>query len=418
MRRRALLALPALLLTRCTGAATGGTAFTFANGIGTRAGGPNLALYAQADGGFTRATARNWVQPATVVDGLSRADELFPSNPIPAGTATPWRRAPSEPSIGYEGAAVLGGGRYDIDGYLDRNPATGLLVARGDTILVERYQYARTPAHRFASFSMAKTMTALLVGIAQAEGAIASLDAPASAHVPMLAGTEYGATPLRHLLTMSSGVRFREDYDGTDDSAILGRNTIGRATPGGAVAVAPFNDRIAAPGARYYYASAETYVLALVLRAALARPLSAVLAEKVWGPMGAEATATWMTDASGTELGYMGVNAVLRDYARIGLLMARGGATPSGRQAVPEAWIAAMTRAHVAQAGRFYGYGYQTWIFPDRESFAFQGVRGQVIFVHPRSQLVMAHTAVRPSSRDQGGADAVALWNGVRRAVG
>lgn len=418
MRRRALLALPALLLTRCTGAANGGAPFTFANGIGTRAGGPNLAFYAQADGGFTRATARNWVQPATVVDGLSRNDEIFPATPIPAGTPAPWHRAASEPAIGYEGAAVLGGGRYDIDGYLDRNPATGLLIAKGDTILVERYQYARTPAHRFASFSMAKTVTALLVGIAQAEGAIGSLDAPASAHVPGLAGTEYGATPLRHLLTMSSGVQFREEYDGNDDNAILGRNTLFRASAGGPAALAPFNTRIAAPGARFYYASSETYVLALVLRAALGRSLSAVLAERVWAPMGAEANATWLTDAAGTELGYMGVNAVLRDYARLGLLMARGGAAPSGRQAVPEAWIAAMTRAHVAQATRFYGYGYQTWIFPDRESFAFQGVRGQVIFVHPRSQLVMAHTAVRPSSRDQGGADAVALWNGVRRAVG
>ncbi|WP_203076938.1 serine hydrolase domain-containing protein [Falsiroseomonas ponticola] len=417
MKRRAFLALPALL-PACTAASSGSGAFTFANGIGTRAGGPNLAMYAQADGGFARATPRSWTTPATVVDGLSRNDEFYPANPIPAATATPWRRATAEPVLGYEGAAVLGGGRYDIDGYMDRNPATGLLVAKGDTILVERYQYARTPAHRFASFSMAKTVTALLVGVAQAEGAIGSLDTPAAAHVPGLAGTEYGATPLRHLLTMSSGVQFREEYDGNDDNAILGRNTLARASAGGAVALAPFNTRIAAPGARFYYASSETYVLALVLRAAFGRPLAAVLAERVWGPMGAEAQASWLTDASGTELGYMGVNAVLRDYARLGLLMARGGATPAGRQAVPEAWITAMTRPHVAQAGRFYGYGYQTWIFPDRESFAFQGVRGQVIFVHPRSGLVMAHTAVRLASRDAGGADAVALWNGVRRAVG
>lgn len=417
MRRRAFLALPALL-PACAAVAPGAGAFTVSGGIGTRAGGPNLSAYAQADGRFARATRRNWVEPGTVVDGLSRTDEFFPTNPIAAGNPSPWRRAPQEPAITYQGAAALGGGSHDITGYMDRNPATGLLIAKGETILVERYQYARTPAHRFASFSMAKTMTALLVGIAQAEGAIGSLDTQAAAHVPGLAGTEYGATPLRHLLTMSSGVRFREDYEPGDDVSILARNTFGRASPGGAVAVRPFNDRIAAPGARYSYASAETYVLALVLRAAFARPLATVLSEKVWAPMGAEATATWMTDAADTELGFMGVNATLRDYARFGLLMARGGATPAGRQAVPEAWIAAMTRAHVAQAGRFYGYGYQIWIFPDRESFALQGVRGQVVFVHPRSQLVMAHTAVRPGSRDPGSADAVALWRGVRQALG
>ena len=99
-----------------------------------------------------------------------------------------------------------------LDDYLARNPATGLLIAQGDTILVERYQYARTDQHRFTSWSMAKTVTAMLVGIAIAEGHIRSIDDHAAVYVPALAGTEYGRTSLRHLLQMSSGVRFVEDY--------------------------------------------------------------------------------------------------------------------------------------------------------------------------------------------------------------
>src|SRR5207247_2518552 len=79
----------------------------------------------------------------------------------------------------------------DLDRYLSRNPATGLLVARGDTILIERYQYGRNDRHRFTSWSMAKTVTSMLVGIAIAEGRIRSVDDPAAVYVPALAGTGY-----------------------------------------------------------------------------------------------------------------------------------------------------------------------------------------------------------------------------------
>ncbi len=86
-----------------------------------------------------------------------------------------------------------------IGDYLDTHPVTGLLIARGDTILFEHYRYARSDQDRLLSNSMAKTITALLVGIATSEGAIRSIDDTAATYVPELAGTEYGATPLRAL---------------------------------------------------------------------------------------------------------------------------------------------------------------------------------------------------------------------------
>jgi len=87
---------------------------------------------------------------------------------------------------------------------MTRNPATGLLVARDGSILVERYQYARTDRDRFTSWSMAKTVTSMLIGIAIGEGRIRSVDDPAATYVPALAGTEYERTSLRHLLQMAS----------------------------------------------------------------------------------------------------------------------------------------------------------------------------------------------------------------------
>src|SRR5262249_56920795 len=102
-----------------------------------------------------------------------------------------------------------------------RNPRTGLRTARDDTILYEHYQYARTDRDRFLSQSMAKTITAMLIGIAVSEGKIKSIDDPASAYVPGLANTEYGKTSIRDLLHMASGVSFTENYNGSDHVARL-----------------------------------------------------------------------------------------------------------------------------------------------------------------------------------------------------
>jgi CubicO group peptidase (beta-lactamase class C family) len=266
---------------------------------------------------------------------------------------------------------------------------------------------------------MAKTVIAMLIGVALNEGRIRSLDDLAQDYAPGLQGTEYGNTPLRHLLTMSSGVQFREDYDGQDDSARLSRATFVGQSEGGASVAKLFNRRIAAPGERWYYASAETFVLALVLRQAIGQDIATYFSDKIWKPLGAEQEATWLVDASGLEVGYMGFNATLRDYARLAMMMARSGVA-NGKQLVPAVWVQEMTTAHFlpSRTGRWYGYGYQTWIFPDLDgTYAFQGVRGQAIYVDPSRQLVMVHLAVRASARDPGGADTQALWRAVKQRV-
>ena len=170
---------------------------------------------------------------AFLVGSYSHLDQVFEGRLVRrATTPSPLARVASEPAVRYE----YQGHTFTLDDYLTRHPATGLLVARGDTILIERYQYARHDRHRFASWSMAKTVTAMLVGIALAEGHIRSVDDPAAAYVPALAGTEYGRTSLRHLLQMSSGVRFVEEYSGLDDVWRLAADTFRQ---GGAEASTP-----------------------------------------------------------------------------------------------------------------------------------------------------------------------------------
>jgi CubicO group peptidase (beta-lactamase class C family) len=415
----------AVLVTACISPPTSrdGTATAEPHGPRFAAGGPEADAYGAA-GGYPIGNRWYFFDVPVLVGSHSHLDEIFEAAWIrKASTPSRLRRAP-EPVIVW----TFQDREMTLDDYLARNPATGLLIARGDTILVERYQYGRTDRHRFTSWSMAKTVTAMLVGIAIAEGRIRSVDDLASVYVPALSGTEYGRTSLRHLLQMSSGIRFSETYFGGDDVMRLVFDTYMRQGAGGVSAVTTFDERERPAGTRFAYASAETQVLGLVLRAAIGRPVAAYLEEKIWQPIGAEADASWLIDASGQEATFCCLNAVLRDYARLGLLLAQDG-TWKGRRIIPAAWIRRATtvrddQPHL-QPGRatpFWGYGYQTWIYPSpdgRRMFALQGVRGQAIYVDPRRRLVMVHTAVRKEAVDRRGIrETNALWEGVLRALG
>jgi CubicO group peptidase (beta-lactamase class C family) len=160
-----------------------------------------------------------------------------------------FQRASTEPRIAYE----FQSNRYTLEEYLNCNPTTGLLIAKDDTILFEHYQYARTDRHRFLSQSMAKTITAMLIGIAVSEGAIKSIDDPAAIYVPRLVGTEYGKTAIRDLLHMASGVAFTENIDGKDDLSRLGVDIFGPPRMRMDVSVAQFNVRAAPAGTKWNY---------------------------------------------------------------------------------------------------------------------------------------------------------------------
>jgi len=313
-----------------------------------------------------------------------------------------------------------------VDDFMDAHPNTGLMVLKGDTVLAERYQYDRTAQNRFESASVAKTVLGMLVGIAIQEKKIASIEDKAEKYVPDLKGHPYGETSIRHLLTMSSGIQFTEYPLATrDEGRKLINNTIFRKTEGGADAVKEFDRREAPAGTRFNYASADSEVLGLVLAKATGQPVATYLSEKIWQPMGAEANATWLVDKGGYEATYCCLNAVLRDFARFGVLLANYGAL-DGKQIIPAEWVKAATTPSapylaVGVATPYNGYGYQTWILGDGRPransirdggsptsalvgspmFAAFGVRGQAIFIDGASKLVVVHTAVWPDGSDQ-----------------
>ena len=239
-RHRAVsLAVPSLLAIACVAAALSfvprpaaaqASAVPSEAGPRYRADGVDADAYGRSEGYPTCKGMAYVREDRCRVGALSHFDTVFPARVIAAPkTPSVLARAPSEPSIRY----TFDGQTSTLDQYLERQPVTGFLIAKGDTILVERYQYARTDKHRFTSFSMAKTITALLIGIALKEGAIRSIDDLAEIYVPGLKGTEYGRTPIKALLQMSSGVDFSEVYwDTTSDIWTLSRLTIQQGTRG------------------------------------------------------------------------------------------------------------------------------------------------------------------------------------------
>jgi CubicO group peptidase (beta-lactamase class C family) len=419
-----LVVVIATLLTACAAPAPIRDGATISEQTAPRfaAGGPDAEEYGARDAYPIGDRSTFFFHRLFLVGSHSHLDAVFEGHVIRKAVTPSRLTRVAEPAIRWD----FQGAVFTLDDYLGRNPATGLLVARGDTIYVERYQYGRNDHHRFTSHSLAKTVTSMLIGIAIAEGRIRSVDDVAAVYVPALADTEYGRTPLRHLLQMSSGILFVENYSGADDVTTLAASTFLQWDAGGVAAVTPFNKRVRPSGTVFAYASVETQVLGLVLRNAVGRPVSNYLEEKIWQPIGAEADATWLVDREGQEATYCCLNAVLRDYARLGMLLAKDG-NWRGRQIIPAAWIKDATTVRVDQphlrpgvVTPSFGYGYQTWIFAgERRMFALLGVRGQAIFVDPTSGLVMVHTAVRKRpSGDPGEREAVALWRGLVRSLG
>lgn len=374
-----------------------------------RADGPNADEFGQKEG-YPSCKGIDYIEQTRCrVGALSHYDTLFAARTITAPKqSVPLARAASEPVIRYGFAGL----ELTLDDYLNRQPVTGLLIAKDNTVVVERYQYGRTDTDRLTSFSMAKTVLGLLIGIAVKEGAIRSVDDLAENYVSGLKDTEYGRTPIKALLLMASGIAFSEDYDSkTSDINKLARLTIEPGSPGSLAALKQFNTRRDAPGMRFSYSSAESLVLGLVLAAATKRTVSDYAAEKLWQPLGAEADATWIIDMTGQEITFAYVNAVLRDWARLGLMLANRGKW-QGKTVVSEDWLTASATDALPTASPLAKYGYQIWYSADTKRLSLQGLRGQFVFVDPDLKLVLVQTAL--SGGPPQTAELFALWNALR----
>lgn len=344
----------------------------------------------------------------------------------PAGRPMALAVAAREPTYRWD---LPGARALTVDDFLARQRIMGLLIVKDGVIQVERYQYGRTRQDLFTSNSMAKSITALGIGIALRERRIRSLDDRAEIYAPGLRGSLYGGTSLRNLLRMSAGARYDQRTDWSGDTARFGA-AIGRV--GVERAARQFTVRQAADGTRFHYATVQTGVLGAALRGATGQSLSDYLTPRLWQAIGAEHAATWRADSTGLEVAFGNFNATLRDYARLGVVLANDGARPDlpgARPVVPREFLLEATDARrlappfrPRKATPYMGYGYQFWLLPGpRRRFAMLGSFGQSIFVDPALRLVIVQVAANRTSNAGDstlGNERLAFWRGVVRRYG
>jgi CubicO group peptidase (beta-lactamase class C family) len=279
------------------------------------------------------------------------------------------------------------------------------MVIRDGRVVFEDYRNRSSAQTRFIGFSMSKTITAMLVGVALEQGRIASLDDPVTKYLPELKGTGYDGVTLRQVMQMRSGVDYQERYDFGDNPSFAGKlheqaivlNRMRFAD--GALETKRAN----APGSTFNYSTLDTFVIGWVLERATGTELAPYTEANLWSPLGAENGAFWLADGppgAGRELSGMGFNATLRDFGRLGQLLLDGGKR-DGRQILPAGWVAQMTRM-VPTGEPMPGYGLFTWQVDDEPgAFAAVGLAGQFIYVHPQSRTVIVKLSFYPPAEPE-----------------
>ena len=276
----------------------------------------------------------------------------------------------------------------DVDAYMKEHHMAAVLIMQGGKLRLERYGLDFDGDGRWTSFSVAKSFTSTLVGAALKDGLIKSMDDKVSDYLPDMKGSTYDDVSLRQLLTMTSGVQWNEDYG--DPNSDVARFNNHKPEPGVEALVSYMRKlpRAAPAGTRWLYSTGETNLIGLVLEAAIQKPLTQYLQEKIWQPAGMEQQATWLLSKTGKEISGCCVQAAPRDYARLGQFILEG-AKVNGQSILPDGWLEEAThkQADIGAPGR--GYGYQWWTY-DSGAFAARGIFGQGIFIDPKRQLVIA----------------------------
>lgn len=341
--------------------------------------------------------------PAAFPQTFQRMDDILPSRTIEANNAQPWPEAIRSLNLDYDWQ----GQTRSLERYLLESNTIGLVVLKDGVIVGEQYLQGAGAETRFTSWSVAKSFIATLIAMAIEDGRIDSLDDPVAKYVPDYAGSAYGETSLRHVLMMSAGVEFNEDYSDSNDSDIrpfffdtfvLGSNPDEMARQ---------IERRRRSGLDLHYTSPNTHVLSAVLRALNDAPLAEIVEDQIWTPLGMTRPATWLQNINadrGIALGYCCLQATTRDFARLGQLYLQDGVW-NGERLLPEGWVQLATRpnAPFQEAGPDgpyapRGYGLHFWVPPDHDGeFFAAGVFGQYVWVDEQRGVVIAVNAGDPT---------------------
>ena len=328
-------------------------------------------------------------------DNFRNMQRYVPTSVMQPGEET-WDLGANEDSLAFTGDFL--GEATSLKDFIALSNTSALLVIKGDKIVFEHYAHGDSVDSLHTSFSVAKSFVATLVGIAVEDGLIKSIDEPIRKYLPALTSKTWDDVTIRHVLQMSSGVRFNEAY--TDPNSDINKmavltqemsyleyiNTLGRDHP---------------PGTFNHYASINTQLLGILLVEVTGKTLTEYMQEKLWQPMGMEQEGRWTLDEQGYELAMGGMAASARDYAKLGLVYLHGGKRDKA-QIVPAEWVTAAVTPDAPHlkpgnnpaSSNPSGYAYQWWTprEPDGDFLA-RGIWGQNIYVHPGNGVVIVKLA-------------------------
>jgi CubicO group peptidase (beta-lactamase class C family) len=333
------------------------------------------------------------------VDTLREPQRHQPYAEVPAPVPRPWPARPVPLR-----ATVAGAGRImDLDEFLAVTVATALVVVVDGVLVHERYFHGTRAGDRLLGNSATKSALALLVGQAVDDGRLPGLDTPVTGLVPELGSGGYAGVSLRQLLTMTSGVGWREDYHDPDSPAsrFLRRWHDGAGGLRESLLDMPAGDP---PGSRYAYCTPDSLALDWARERATGEPFPAALA-RLWPELEAERPAVVGLDQPGGVVMAGGsLAATARDWARIGTLQIDG--RWRGRQVVSRSWVEASSRPEreFLAPGRLpstitthAGFGYHWWpLDPAGEHVMADGMRGQFVYVDRPRRIVIVQTSAWP----------------------
>lgn len=273
---------------------------------------------------------------------------------------------------------------YDFESYLENNKTVAFLIIQNDTLKFERYFQKYDQSSIVPSFSMAKSVTSILIGCAIEDKFIKSVKEPITNYIPELKKRGFDAVTIEHVLQMTSGIDFNESYiNPFGDAATFYYGTNLRK----AISKMRLKHQ---PGEQFNYVSGDTQLLGLILERALkTKTVSAYLQEKLWVPLGMEYDASWSLDRKkeGLEKTFCCLNARAHDYAKIGRLYLKQGIW-NGETIVPKSWVEQSTKIDESNGSAWY-YQYQWWLPTDQGDFMAVGILGQYVYVNPSKNLII-----------------------------
>lgn len=279
--------------------------------------------------------------------------------------------------------------------FLEENNTVAFLIIKDDSIHYENYFDGYEASSIVPSFSMAKSVTSILIGCAIDDGLIQSVDEPVTNYIPELKENGFDQVNIEHLLQMTSGLDYNEGYSnpfGDVASFYYGRNLRKQLAKMKLKADA---------GKDFEYLSGNTQILGLVLERALKdQTVSNYLEEKLWKPLQMEYSATWSIDKKkeGLEKTFCCINARARDYAKIGRLFLNRGKW-NDEQIISEEWVERSTKVDTSKGSAWF-YQYQWWLPSKTGDFMAQGILGQYIYVNPNTNVIIVRLGKNSGKAD------------------